>query len=365
MRLKGVSYDVGRVMGGNWRPTFDPKVVHRELEIIKNDLHCNSVRICGLDIQRLMVAADQALKLGLEVWLSPEMWDKGQEETLAYISKAAAAAENLRSLWPHKLVFLVGSELTLFMQGIVPGRSVMQRMGSPASWEILKAGKHNAPLNAWLTKANESVRKVFLGQVTYASLVWEAVDWSLFDFVGVDHYRVAKINDQYIEMLQPSFAHGKPVVITEFGYRTYKGADSSTEGMAGDLIDYRVNLSVIMKYIANAALSSVFGMQLAPPRMPLKQGNWVRDEESQARELADQIRVLDGAGVEGAFIMTFISPTAPFSDDPQRDFDMNSYSLVKSYEGGKYGTTYPDMMWEPKESFRAVADYYANDKNKY
>ena len=187
MRLKGVSYDVGRVMGGNWRPTFDPKVVHRELEIIKNDLHCNSVRICGLDIQRLMVAADQALKLGLEVWLSPEMWDKGQEETLAYIRKAAAAAENLRSLWPHKLVFLVCSEFILFMQGIVPGRSVMQRMGSPASWEILKAGKHNAPLNAWLTKANESVRKVFLGQVTYASLVWEAVDWSLFDFVGVDH----------------------------------------------------------------------------------------------------------------------------------------------------------------------------------
>ena len=83
MRLKGVSYDVGRVMGGNWRPAFDPKVVHRELEIIKNDLHWNSVRICGLDIQRLIVAAEDALKLGLEVWLSPEMWDKGREETLA------------------------------------------------------------------------------------------------------------------------------------------------------------------------------------------------------------------------------------------------------------------------------------------
>src|ERR1700690_4082446 len=193
MRLKGVSYDVGRVMGGNWRPAFDPKIVHRELEIIKNDLHCNNVRICGLDIQRLMVAAEQALKLGLEVWLSPEMWDKGQEETLANITKAAAAAEKLRVQWQDKLVFLVGSELTFFMQGIVLGRSVMQRMGSPASWEILKAGKHNASLNAWLTKANESVRKVFHGHVTYASLVWEAVDWSLFDFAGVDHYRVAKI----------------------------------------------------------------------------------------------------------------------------------------------------------------------------
>jgi hypothetical protein len=40
---RGVSYDVGRVLGLNWRPDFDPTVVHRELEIIKNDLHCNAV----------------------------------------------------------------------------------------------------------------------------------------------------------------------------------------------------------------------------------------------------------------------------------------------------------------------------------
>ena len=56
--------------------------------------------------------------------------------------------------------------------------------------------------------------------------------------------------------------------------------------------------------------------------------------------------------------MTFISPIAPCSDDPRRDLDMNSYSLVKSYEGGRHGTTYPDMTWEPKKSFKAVAEYY-------
>jgi len=80
MKLKGVSYDVGRVMGFNWHPNFDPKVVYRELEIIKTDLHCNSVRICGLSIDRLMVAAEDALLLGLEVWFSPEMWDKNQKK---------------------------------------------------------------------------------------------------------------------------------------------------------------------------------------------------------------------------------------------------------------------------------------------
>src|SRR6266446_7171037 len=111
MKRKGVNYDVGRVMmGEHWRPAFDPKIVHHELEIIKNDLHCNAVRICCLAIDRLMTAAEDALKQGLEVWLSPEMWDKSQEETLDYIVKAAAAAEKLREHWPQQLVFSVGSE---------------------------------------------------------------------------------------------------------------------------------------------------------------------------------------------------------------------------------------------------------------
>jgi hypothetical protein len=77
-----VSYDVGRVMGLNWRPVFDRRVVHRELEIVRDDLHCNAVRICGRDIDRLTTAAEDALTLGLEVWLSPEMWNKSPRETL-------------------------------------------------------------------------------------------------------------------------------------------------------------------------------------------------------------------------------------------------------------------------------------------
>lgn len=172
MNRRGVSYDIGRMMGVNWRPVFDLKVVHRELEIIRTDLHCNAVRICGLDIDRLTTAAADALGQGLEVWLTPEMWDKSPDTTLAYITKAAAAAEELRQRWPDRLVFVVGSELTLFMQGIVPGRNITQRMGIPSFWENARAGRHNQPLNAFLTKANEDVRQAFHGQVTYASLVW-------------------------------------------------------------------------------------------------------------------------------------------------------------------------------------------------
>ena len=83
----------------------------------------------------------------------------------------------------------------------------------------------------------------------------------------------------------------------------------------------------------------------------------MRDEGLQARELTDLLTILDGEGVEGAFVFTFVSPTLVHLDLPRMDFDMASYSLVKSY-ADRRGVTYPDMAWEPKESFRAVSRYF-------
>lgn len=62
--------------------------------------------------------------------------------------------------------------------------------------------------------------------------------------------------------------------------------------------------------------------------------------------------------MSGAFVSAFIFPLNPYSDDPRHDLDRESESLVKYYERGKHGTTYPNAMWEPKESFEAVAEYY-------
>jgi hypothetical protein len=332
MQRKGVCYDVGRVMmGQHWRPTFNPHIVHRELEIIKQDLHCNVVRICGLDLDRLMTATEDALKQGLEVWFSPEMWDKSQEETLDYLVKAAAAVEQLRSFFPQRLVLSIGSELTLFMQGIVEGANFMARMGHPAFWEQIKAGIHDKSLNAFLRGANEAVRQVFHGNVTYLSVPLETVDWSLFDFVGIDMYREARIKDSYGELIKRYFAHHKPVIIGEFGCCTYQGAENAG-GRGWAILDFGT--------------------------MPLQLNNeYRRDEGVQACELADVLSILDGVGVDGAFVYTFVSPTFPYHEDPKYDLDMASYSLVKSY-ADKHGTTYPDMSWEPKESFAAVAEYY-------
>ncbi len=226
-------------------------------------------------------------------------------------------------------------------------------MKNPSFISRVKAGEHNEPLNAFLASANAAVRKVFHGKVTYASLPWEAVDWNLFDFVGVDHYRITRMEDKYVEMLKPSFSHGKPVVITEFGYATCQtglGSEGflSSSGLGGDIVDHR---SQFLHYRIPFLGRLVRGHL---------RGNHVRDEGWQARKLVDQLNVLDGAGVDGAFIFQFISQINPYNQNPRNDLDMASSSLVKYFEGGRHGTTYPDMPWEPKESFTAVADYYAN-----
>lgn len=347
MKWRGVSYDVGRVYagGGTLSPRFDKKVVRRELEIIKNDLHCNAVRICGRDIARLMTAAEGALEVGLMVLLSPDLFERSQAQTLAYQIKAATAAKTLYPRWPDRLALCIGSELTLFMQGIVPGKTVVERFRHPSLKETVDQGKHNGPLNAYLAKASGSIRNVFPGPITYASLPWETVDWSHFDIAGVDHHPDERINDRYVAMLDPLFASGKPVVITEFGCRTYQGAQNT--GTVGfGIVDYRSLVLHQMPLLGRFVRARL-------------NGSLVRDEALQAHVLADTLVKLDAAGVAGAFVQTFVEPLMTFSEDPRYDLDMNAFSLVRTYPHLKHGARYPDMPWEPKLSFHAVADFYA------
>jgi hypothetical protein len=329
------------MMGRNWRPDFDPKVARRELEIIKSDLHCNAVRLQGLDLERLRVTADHALQLGLEVWISPELWDHEQSETIAHVEKGAKMAEDLRRRWPDRVVFSVGSEVTLFTQGFLPGSNVLERLAHPSLMETLRSGKHNAALNTFLEKANTSVRAVFHGPVTYASVGLETVDWAPFDFVGVDLYREKRMRELYPALLKRYLSHGKPLANMEFGCCTFKGADD-LGGRGWDVVDWGKS----------------------PPQL---KGDYVYDQATQAREDAELLRLNDEAGVDATFIFTFVdSAAADNAADMQLvkalnfDLDIARYSLVKSFLDGRHGATYPDMSWEPKESFFAVSEYYAN-----
>ncbi len=353
MNRRGVCYDVGRVLWDqDWRPQFSAAEARRELAIIRDDLHCNAVRICGQDVERLIAAGEAALDLGLEVWLSPELWDRSPEETLGYLAGAAERAEELRRARPGRVVLSVGSELSLFMSGILEGDSVFGRLEHPSFGETIRSGAHNAKLDRFLASAADAARSVYRGPLTYASVPLEQVDWSRFDWVGLDLYREARIRDRFDEILAPYVRHDRPVAITEFGCCTYRGAaDQGGRGFA--ILDYDA------------------GRDSTPPRL---RGRYARDEAEQAREVSALLDIFDRAGVDATFVMTFVAPLNPYSDDPLHDLDMASYALVKSFGGrlgpmgttypdapwdrDRSGSTYPDMPWEPKESFRAVAGFY-------
>jgi len=348
MEHRGIHYDTGTVFRGpgyaisTRRAALDLPIVRRELEIIRDDLHANAVRIVGSDVGRLTTVAAIALEVGLEVWFSPAFFEYSPEETTARLGAAAEAAAGLESAHSGHVIFVAGGELTLFVPGILPGKSVTERLqGLKADPTLLGNGK----LNAYLAVLVPRLRDVFAGPLIYASLAFEQVDWEPFDYVGVDHYREARTKDRYLEMLQPFLATGKPVIVTEFGMRTFRGAESS--GALG----FGVTDTTRLWLHTRPLIGRFFRSRLS--------GTFERDEAMQARELAETLDQLERAGVAGALLSTFVTPEAHTDDDPPYDVDMDSMSIVKSLPGGRHGASYPDMAWEPKEAFAVVAQHFA------
>ena len=128
------------------------------------------------------------------------------------------------------------------------------------------------------------------------------MDWDRFDLIGVDHYRDTRIKDRYAEMLQPLLATGKPVINTEFGMRTYRGAES--EGTLG---------------FGVADVKRIVLHQILPFVRERLSGDYIRDEAMQASELIETLTALDAAGVDGAFVAEFVTAGATFSEQPRYD----------------------------------------------
>jgi hypothetical protein len=338
MRWKGINYDTGVVSIGDLlsRASLDPLQVRREMEVIARDLHCNAVRISGGDPARIALAAEEALAQGLTVWFAPFPTNMTAEQLIPYFTACAQAAEALRQP-PSHLVFVLGCEMSLYESGFIPGATMQERMQALMNPAVL-ASQSDSPeellrrFNSFLAQAVAAVRKQFAGPVTYASGAWEQVDWSLFDIVGVDAYRDAGNHSTYRERLRAYFAHERPVVVTEFGCCTYKGAQDRG-GLGWTIVDRAAR----------------------PPRLTEAV---IRDEQTQVEYLAEILSILEEEQVEGAFWFTFASYTYPWNADPRHDLDSAAYGVVKILEGAT-GEQFPGMPWEPKQAFFSLAERYA------
>jgi hypothetical protein len=341
VRAKGITYDTGFVRHGvNSRQHFDPKLVERELRIIRDDLHCTAVRVTGGDPQRIETAATFAVELGLEVWFSPYPLEATTDEMLSLFADCAQRAERLRRRGAA-IVFVTGAELSIMNPGFLPGDSIEERLAllSRPDRLVELIGAASDRVNGFLGRAVASVRRRFGGRVSYASIPLDRVDWTPFDIVSMDVYRSAENADGFAAMfadgMRSPALQGKPVAITEFGSATYRGAgDRGAHGL--EIVEY--------------------DDRGGPVRLD---GEYTRDEAGQAAYLRELLSVFDAGGVDAAFVFIFALYDHPhrITGDPRDDLDLASYGIVKIIED-RPGDTYPDLPWEPKAAFAGLAEYY-------
>jgi hypothetical protein len=341
MRAKGMTYDTGFIRRGeNSRQLFDPRAVMRELEIIRDDLHCNAVQIIGGDPERLEQAAGYAAQLGLEVWFSPYPLELAPDEMLRLFADCAERAERLRQSGAE-VVFVTGVEIGLMNRGFLPGETLQERLDgllllSEPGLREERLAELSARVNGFLRDAVAAVRERFLGKVTYAAVPLERVDWTYFDIVSLELIRSAEVADQFPVAVRDLVAAGKPVAITGFGTGAYRGA-GDRGGRFMEVVDNDQDTG-------------------APIHL---NGDYVRDEVGQATYLSELLGIFDSAGVDSTFVFLFALDNYPHrpDGDPRDDLDMASPAIVKMLEG-RFGDTYPDMTWEPKAAFHAVAECY-------
>ncbi|GAA5113283.1 hypothetical protein [Pseudonocardia adelaidensis] len=341
MRAKGMTYDTGFLRGGaTSRRRFDRAVVERELAIIRDDLHCNAVQITGGDPERIELAAACAAELGLEIWFSPYPLELTTGEILSMLTDCAQRAERLR-VTGAEVVFVTGVELTIMNRGFLPGNSVEERLqrllGDPD-------GRHerladvSARLDDFLGAAVAAVREHFHGRITYASIPFERIDWRRFDIRSVELIRSAEVADQFRDGVRTLVSQGEPVAITGFGASTYRGA-GDIGARAMEIVELDGDTGV-------------------PVRL---NGDYIRDEAGQATYLREVLEIFETEGVDSTFVFLFALESHPHrpDGDPRDDLDLASPGIVKVFED-RHGETYPDMHWEPKAAFTALADIYGD-----
>ncbi|MFH9987066.1 abortive phage infection protein [Streptomyces luteogriseus] len=329
LRRRGVVYTVGA--GETPGTAWSARRMRHDIRAIRDDLHADTVDVTGDGVERLTTTAAEAAERGLHVWLQPTLGDAPQRDILEHIAETGRFAERLRRQGAS-VDFSVGCEFWLFVPGILPGETVLERI------ENLRNGTVDWPrmrrrLADFTVRAAKAGRSVFRGNLSYAAAQSiDAPDWNLFDIVGIDYYAHFDQPSDHVRELRRYLKWGKPLAITEFGTCAYVGAPE-TGGMGWDIVDY----------------------DKEPPEI---KGNPVRSERVQADHVGGLLDVFASMGLYAAMAFEFISADAPHRPDaPRLDLDMASYALTKVIRD-RPDDPASGWHWEPKEAFRAVARRY-------
>ncbi len=336
IEIIGVNYDAGI---GLFSDRNGDNISYAEMQeamrVIRNELHCNAVRIYGYDLDKLIQCSRIAISEGLMVWFSPRRINASYDEALDFITRCSAAAEELRKT-SDKFVYVIGNEFTLDIKGFIKGENIYDRISALSNplfiMKIILGSRLNKELNDFLKKAVTAARQYFKGEITYASGEWEKVDWDKFDIVGLNYYRNIFNAWEYRKTVGKYVQKYRKVAITEFGCCSYRGAN--LKGAWGyNVVDWN------------------------KPRPRLKKA-YQRDEGVQSDYLIELLNIYSAENVYAAFIYTYVARKAAYDADPLFDLDMANFGLVKVLPSNDNNGEAPFSL-EKKKSFIEVSRFYS------
>ncbi|WP_327312173.1 abortive phage infection protein [Streptomyces sp. NBC_01235] len=330
LRHRGVVYTVGE--GETPATGWNVERMRADLRAVRHDLHADTVDVTGDGVERLAATATEAAEHGLHVWLQPTLGDVPQRDILEHLAETGRFAQRLRRQGAS-VDFSVGCEFWLFVPGILPGETVLERVQNRlnGTYDPVVVQRR---LDAFTARAARTGRSVFDGRLSYAAAQDDQVDWSLFDVVGIDYYSSFPRPADHVRELRRHLGRGKPLAITEFGTCAYVGAPE-TDGMGWDVVDYDKDPEEI-------------------------KGHLVRSERTQADFVTALLQVFEAMGLYAAMAFEFVTPDAPHrADNPRYDLDLASYAITKTVQK-RPGHPEAGWHWEPKQAFHALARHYAD-----
>jgi hypothetical protein len=343
----GVAYDTGTNFatgqGELSRTVWSHQRMLAEVRGIGDQLNCNAVTVYGSDLDRLADTATTIANRDLHVRLQPRLVDRPPAEILEHLAEGARLAERLRADGAS-IDLTVGAVHLVFTPGIVTGERYHERMANvyaDADHHLLTptarvdVAAAEGPLNEFLGRAAAVARDIFHGPVGYSAAPFEPVDWRPFDFIGLMYQYLPEPLDAdgHLKLIDGYRRWDKPIDIAEFGTATYTDAERKAF-FFWDIADRSTPTPTILD-------------------------GYVRDEGAQAAYHLKMFDTFARAGVRGVTVSEFIHPTHPHSADPRLDLDMASMALVKTIRDD-FTDPASEYRWEPKESFHAIADYYAH-----
>ncbi|MGQ4334343.1 abortive phage infection protein [Streptomyces hayashii] len=330
LRHRGVVYTVGE--GETPATGWSARRMRADIRAVRHQLHADTVDVTGDGVERLTATAAEAAEQGLHVWLQPTLGDVPARDILEHLAETGRFAQRLRRQGAS-VDLSVGCEFWLFVPGIVPGDTALERVRN------LMNGTYDPVvfqrrLTAFTARAARTARSVFDGRISYAAAQDDEVDWSLFDIVGIDYYSFFRRRADHVAELRGYLRRGKPLAITEFGTCAYLGAPQ-TAGMGWDVVDYDKDPEEI-------------------------KGHLVRSERTQADYVTALLNVFESMGLYAAMAFEFVTPDAPHRPhDPLHDLDLASYAVTRTVQD-RPGHPECGWHWEPKQAFHALARHYAD-----